>query len=225
MKRVPRLERKLVWLLVILLVSASAGIILAKYVWHATALKDVGVEVPVLLLTLAPLIIYMHDTHRIADWTCAPAARFDMEQPNPEEHPLLLNTFPVNLCDLPLKLYCNVSARVAGEFVQLDKFYGGAFPWHLAPRGSYRGVINLQDVFRKAGTSFEELDQQARNLGPGQEANDLVVITYYYEYETMDGAYRSDRFYQGHYYNLPRQRLVLDVHPRHQPGYSEPERD
>jgi hypothetical protein len=209
--------KKLVYGFALLLVAASIGIVLVKHVWHVAAFKDLGLEVPVLMLTLAPLVIYMYDTHRIANWTCAPSARFDIEQPDPTQHPLLLNSFPVNLCDFPLKLYCRAVAQVDGVEVKLRRFYGEQFPWHLGPRGRYKGVIHLEDVFKEAGTCVSELAAKARELGRGEAANSLVLLTYSYRYMTMDGKYKSEWFYQGHYYDLFEGRLVLDVHPRHQP--------
>lgn len=195
-----------------LFLAAIAGIFL-KYICTINILDELGAFA--LVVTLSAVLVYMYDTHRIAEWTCAPTASLHLYQPDRRNAPLLVHSLPANLSRVPLALWCRLHILLDGIVVDYGGFYSEKQAWFLQPGARPHGIVNLQRVIDLSGRTFDEL--KAETSRSGDEPNkDLLVLTVEYRYESLNKGFQSGSFCEGYYFDFRTGALVLDVDPRHQ---------
>ena len=165
-----------------------------------------------LILTLLALVRYAYDTYRVSELGAMPTASLVFIQASREQTPLLLNSLPRNHSRIPIECWCNVHAKILGDEVDLDGFYGGKQPWNLQPYQEPRGVLNLADLLRSREITMNVL-RDAWNVANSFEVQCSVLrLDVEFWYRTLNGRFQSRRFREGYYFDFDKNALVLHPH-------------
>lgn len=163
------------------------------------------------VLTLAVVLIYAYDTHRIADWTCAPSASFTLGQPDPKNAPLIVTSFPSNFSKIPLQCWCNLHISVCHNNISYGGFYSAEKPWYLQPLQRPHGVVRIDKILDKAGVSLDQMQKKWQQTLP-EDRPSLLQLDAEFWYKTLDSRFESPRFHEGYYFDFEKLTLVLFPH-------------
>lgn len=125
------------------------------------------------------LLVYVWDTHRIAEVT--EAQLLESQRPKvgielvvrPSDLDFIINTDVTNMSNAFCQVWTKFDMQVYGKPVSHGSRYDGTEPWLLVPNSKTQGWFSISEILQKAGKNLSDVLADAQT--PAQEKFSITV--------------------------------------------------
>jgi len=199
------------WLLIAILLLVVLGIVGfgLRVFGICHILNDIGNFA--LILTLAAVLAYVYYTYLLAKDASTPTASLNLRQrqePGNIEDRFSIFCHIQSYSKQSLKCWCNINAKVYGQPVDMDGFYGAKSPWDLQPFGAGIGHFDIKKILEKVNKNIFCMKEEA----PFQNSKEQLhfnVEFWYSPIQIKDNIIKNPP--QSYYFDFVKELLILDV--------------
>lgn len=156
-----------------------------------------------LLLTLAAVLAYVYYTYLLAKEAWVPSARFTLIQ---TQDPLVFLFLIQNHSKTSVRCWTNLNAKVCGNPVELEGFYGAKTPFDMQPFGTAQGWFSVREILGRAGLTAEQAKHEVTRCG----AKGVLYLGIEFWYSPAGSSEITRNPRQPHYFDFTRNTMVMD---------------